>query len=151
MTDRSLVPSRSPRTAWLVTIPGLLHAASSFTPAARLRLWGTIPFFQLHWLGAVTLALGFGVALAAWFRQPRWMIAGSVSSLLIVTAMHIRIVRAPLGNFGDHLMRHAIHPAWGFVPMYASLILELIAATWLLASTKPVPLPVEVGGDVAIG
>jgi hypothetical protein len=110
-----------------------LQAASAFSPAARLRVWGTIPFIQLHWLGGVVLALGLGIAAAAALRRPRWMVAGGLCSLLIVTAMHIRLVRAPLGNFADHLMRHAIHPAWGFVPMYASIILGLAAAAWLSA------------------
>jgi hypothetical protein len=137
MTESSVVAGApvsvsGARTAWLA-LPGFLQAASAFSPAARLRVWGTIPFTQLHWLGGVVLVLGFGIAAAAILRRPRWMVAGGLFSLLIVAAMHIRLVRAPIGNFADHLMRHAIHPAWGFLPMYASIVLGFVAAAWLSA------------------
>ena len=111
----------------LLVVAGLLQLASLVTPAARVRLYGVIPFFRLPNAG---IALGVLAALtvaAAFVRHRWWTSVPAVLSGLILVVAYWRIVTNPSGLFFDVLVRRVVHPAWGFGPMCLAVVLALAA------------------------
>jgi len=123
---------------------GIVQVIATFCPAIRVRLWGGVSFLQVHAVGGVLLVLGGIVAIAAWRGWTRWLMGGSLLSMLIVVAMYFRIVTRPSGYFVDPLLRHVVHPGWGFVPMTVAILFALVSAVWL-AFTPAVRAPLQDG------
>src|SRR5581483_1542140 len=97
---------------------GLLQAAALFTPAVRVKLAGTKQFLELPKAG-VAFAVLAGITLVVAFAPRRWwrVLPGLLCGVLAGGA-NWRIVHSPSGYFIDPLLRHAVHPAWGFALMY---------------------------------
>jgi hypothetical protein len=119
---------------------GLLQLASSLAPAARVRVAGGLPFHQVPSAGPALLALGvFALVVAlhprGWWR---WLPGGFTAAVLAVA--YWRLARAPSASFLDPILRHAVDPSWGFVPMALAALLALVAAARVRVRPAP-PAP----------
>ncbi|MEO7087071.1 MAG: hypothetical protein ABI442_19160 [Gemmatimonadaceae bacterium] len=105
---------------------GVFQLAAVFTPAARVRLAGVIPFFKLPNAGLALVILSLFTILVAIkpHRVVRWV--PTVLSAIVVGVAYSRISRAPTGHFFDPLVRRLVHPAWGFIPMATAILVALI-------------------------
>jgi hypothetical protein len=111
----------------LLIVAGLMQLASLAAPAARVRLYGVMPFFKLPNAG-IALAMLAGLTVIVAFFAHRWWssVPPALSGVILIVA-YWRIVNAPSGYFFDALVRRVVHPAWGFVPMTAAVVLALAA------------------------
>ena len=127
--EMALPPSGSTvRPDRLLFLAGLLQVIATFTPAARMRIVGAVSFVRLPNAGATLIILGL-LTLAIALRPNRWwrFIPGILSSVILVV-VYVRLKRNPSHTFVDPLLRHLLHPSWGFVPMSAAALFSLIAA-----------------------
>ena len=120
---------------------GLLQIAAIVTPAASAPVAGSVPFHDVETAGALLLVLGLlnlVVALrpAGWWR---WL-PGALTAVLLAL-MYWRIVTAPSGTFIDPLLRRAVEPGWGFVPMGAAALLSLLGAARARHAAASPPAP----------
>jgi len=136
------LPAPSRRASRLLLVAaGLLQAAAMLAPAARAPLAGSIPFRGVEPAGALLLVLALlnlVVALrpAGWWR---WL-PGALTAVLLAL-MYWRIVTAPSGTFIDPLLRRAVEPGWGFVPMGAAALLSLLGAARARHAAASPPAP----------
>ncbi|MEP6618800.1 MAG: hypothetical protein ABJE47_05780 [bacterium] len=116
-----------------VIAAGVLQIAALFTPAAHVRLLGDISFFRLPTAGAVLLGLGL-LTLGLTLHPGRWWrwLPG-LASAAVLAISYWRIVYSPSATFADPLLRHAVHPSWGFVPIGAAVAIGLLAVAGLRA------------------
>lgn len=128
----------------LAYVGGILQSVAAFLPAVRVRLYGTASFLRVHAAGGVLLALGIVLIVAA--NRGRWRWVGVVAgvSLAVIVVMYVRIVTAPLRMFVDPLMRHVVHPAWGFVPMTLGAVSGLWAAVATAGTSRVSDVPASV-------
>jgi hypothetical protein len=127
----SSTASRGAQLFWLdrtLFVAGLLQVVAAFTPAARVRVIGPLPFVRLPTAGVALVILGLcnvGVAL-----RPRgwWRWLPSIASALVLALVYWRLHRNPSHTFVDPVLRHLLHPSWGFVPMGLAVLLGLIGA-----------------------
>ena len=125
----ALPPSTSAvRPDRLLFLAGLLQVVATFTPAARMRVVGAVSFVRLPNAGVTLIILGL-LTLAIALRPHRWwrFIPGILSSVILVV-VYFRLKRNPSHTFVDPLLRHLLHPSWGFVPMSAAAVFSLVAA-----------------------
>jgi hypothetical protein len=120
---------------------GLLQICALFTPAAHVRVLGDMTFFSLPTAGAVLLALailtiGVGLRPGGW-----WRFVPGLLSAAVLAVSRWRIIHSPSATFADPLLRHAVHPSWGFWPMGIVVGVGLVAAT--LASRSNVDAGVD--------
>jgi hypothetical protein len=124
------LPIALPRreTSRVLFAAGVLQIAATLTPAVRVRLVGATLFFRLPDAGALFLALG-ALTIAVALRPHGWWRWGpGVASGALLAVVHSRIVHAPTGTFIDPVLRHAVHPAWGFIPMSVAVLVSLTGA-----------------------
>jgi hypothetical protein len=124
---------------------GILQSVAAFLPAVRMRLSGTASFLRVHTTGGVLLAFGIVIIVAA--NRGRWRWVGAIAgiSLVATVLMYVQIVTAPMRMFIDPLMRHVVHPAWGFIPMTFGTVLGLCAAIWSARTSRASDVPVSIG------
>ena len=109
-------------------LAGLLQIASVYAPAARVRIYGVIPFHRIPNGGAALLTLGVLTLVVAlrptgWWR---WLPAPLTAAVLAI--VYWRITHNPSLTFVDPLLRRLVHPSWGFMPMSAAVLGSLIGA-----------------------
>lgn len=131
--------SKRDRRREILLVAGALQIAAVFTPAVRVKIAGTTPFVRLPNAGTILLALGVITLVIALLRRGWWQWIPGLLSGLILAVAYSKIVSAPSGTFIDPLLRHGVHPAWGFVPMSMSVLIGLIGAAW--PRPKPVAWP----------
>jgi len=107
---------------------GVLQLAALVTPAARVRIVGGLAFYRVPTAGVALAVLG-ALTLAVALR-PRgwWRWLPSALATAVLAVLYWRLVRAPSATFIDPLLRHAVHPSWGFAPMAAAVLLGLVGA-----------------------
>jgi hypothetical protein len=120
-------------------VAGLLQLAAVLTPAARVRIYGPVSFLRLPTAGVVLAILGALTVAVALRPRGWWRWVPGAASALVVAVVYWRLTRAPSGTFVDPLLRHVLHPAWGFAPMACAVLLGLVGAA--RAVTAPTPLP----------
>jgi len=130
--------SPAPRSAanMMLLIAGLAQVAATFTPAAHVRLRGSIAFFRLPNAGLAFVVLAVITSLFAFAPRGWWRCIPALASALLSAIVYARLRWQPSGGFADPLLRHLVRPAWGFVPMAATVALALIAG---LASSRRHP------------
>jgi len=121
-------------------IAGLLQIASVYAPAARVRIYGVVPFHRIPNGGVALLTLGVLTLVVAlrptgWWR---WVPAPLTAAVLAV--VYWRITHNPSLTFVDPLLRRLIHPSWGFMPMGAAVLGSLVGAA-AVRGPKPVGAP----------
>jgi len=121
-------------------IAGLLQIASVYAPAARVRIYGVVPFHRIPNGGVALLTLGVLTLVVAlrptgWWR---WVPAPLTAAVLAV--VYWRITHNPSLTFVDPLLRRLIHPSWGFMPMGAAVLGSLVGAS-AVRGPKPVGAP----------
>jgi len=112
-------------------LAGLLQIASVYSPAARVRIYGVIPFHRIPNGGAALLTLGVLTLVVAlrptgWWR---WVPAPLTAAVLAI--VHWRITHNPSLTFVDPLLRRLVHPSWGFLPMSAAVLGSVIGAAMI--------------------
>jgi len=132
-TSAGLAATRPDR---LLFLAGVLQVVATFTPAARLRIVGGLSFVRLPNAGVTLVVLGL-LTLAIALRPNRWwrFIPGILSGAILVL-VYFRLRRNPSHTFVDPLLRHLLHPSWGFVPMGAAVLLSLVAAARVRAMPR---------------
>ena len=119
-TARADAPNR------LLFAIGLLQVAAVFAPAVRIRILGTVAFLRLPTAGVVLLILALLQVAIAFRPVGWWKWIPSPLAGVVVAVSYRRIVTAPSGSFIDPLLRHAVHPAWGFILMSGAVALSFI-------------------------
>ncbi|HTE48170.1 MAG TPA: hypothetical protein VK636_23195 [Gemmatimonadaceae bacterium] len=142
-----LAPSR---TNHVLVAAGVMQLVALLTPAVRVRLAGTIPFFRLPNAGVVLVALGVLTVAIAFRPRGWWRWIPGVLSGVIVTVAYFRIVTAPSGSFLDPLLRHAVHPSWGFVAMTVAILFSLGGAA-VTRRAPPVTDSLEARSNLTYG
>lgn len=133
----------------IMFVAGLLQIASIYSPAARVRIYGFVPFLRIPNGGVALLTLGVLTLLVAlrpigWWR---W-VPGPVTAA-VLALIYWRLTHNPSLTFVDPLLRRLMHPSWGFVPMTIAVVVSLIgAATVRLSKVAPRSQPV-IDGAVA--
>ena len=130
-------------------IAGLLQIAAVYSPAARVRVYGFIPFHRIPNGGVALLTLGVLTLVVAlrptgWWR---WVPAPLTAAVLAV--VYWRITHNPSLTFIDPFLRRLVHPAWGFIPMSAAALIGFIAAT-MVRQARPAETPgpaIDVSAD----
>jgi uncharacterized membrane protein HdeD (DUF308 family) len=107
-----------------------------------MRVVGGVPFVRLPTAGATLVVLGL-LTLAIALRPHRWwrFIPSMLSSAILVV-VYFRLTRNPSHTFVDPLLRHLLHPSWGFVPMGIAVVLSLVAAARVGRGQIRAPVPV---------
>ena len=144
-TPESPHPPRSVLSATnvLLAIAGVAQIAAAFTPAAHVRLRGSIPFFRLPNAGIAFVVLGVITVLLTFAPRGWWRSIPPLVAAALCAVVYGRLRWEPSGGFADPLLRHLVRPAWGFVPMLAAVALALIVG---LASTRQQTTPSELAG-----
>jgi hypothetical protein len=128
---------------------GVIQLVATLTPAVRVPLAHPVLFFRLPNAGVVLVMLGV-VAVAIAFR-PRgwWRWLPPILTSIILAVAYWRIVHAPSGTFADVVLRHTVHPAWGFFPMGIAVVTGLAGAARIrrapTVETDAVALEIEIG------
>jgi hypothetical protein len=138
--ELALPPStyvRATRPDRLLFFAGVFQVVATFTPAARMRIVGPVSFARLPSAGAALVVLGL-LTLAIALRPNRWwrFIPGLLSSAILIV-VYFRLKRNPSHTFVDPLLRHLLHPSWGFVPMGIAVAFSLIAAALVRPLHRP--------------
>jgi hypothetical protein len=112
----------------ILFLAGILQIVATFTPAARMRVLGGVSFVRLPTAGATLVILGL-LTLVIALRPNRWWrwIPGILSSA-ILAIVYLRLKRNPSHTLVDPLLRHLLHPSWGFVPMGIAVLLSIFGA-----------------------
>jgi len=110
-------------------IAGLVQIASIYSPAARVRLYGLVPFLRVPSGGVALLTLGVLTLVVAlrpmgWWRWIPGPLAAGVLALI-----YWRVSHNPSRTFVDPLLRHLMHPSWGFIPMGTAVLASLAGAS----------------------
>jgi hypothetical protein len=118
---------------------GLLQIASIYSPAARVRIYGLVPFFRVPSAGVALLALGVLTLVVAlrpigWWR---WVPAPLTAAILAV--VYWRVTHNPSQTFVDPLLRHLMYPSWGYIPMGMAVLISLVGAAMIRAPQRAVP------------
>jgi hypothetical protein len=129
---------------------GCLQLAATLTPAARVKIVGPVSFVRLPTAGAGLVGLAMLTLTLALLPRGWWRWVPSVLSGMLVTILYWRLRHAPSGTFLDPLLRHTLHPAWGFVPMSAAVLLGLAGAARGHASRHGQPFNVVTLDAVAM-
>ena len=124
----------------IMFVAGLVQIASIYSPAARVRIYGLVPFLRVPNGGVALLALGVLTMVVAlrpsgWWR---WVPAPLTAGVLAMT--YWRLTHNPSLTFVDPLLRRLIHPSWGFVPMTLAVLVSLVGAA-MVRLTKVAPQP----------
>ena len=129
---------RRPRLHHLLWIAGLAQIAAAFAPAARVRLLSDISFVRLPNTGVAFSCLVFSPLREQQFCRARLgrSIPGLVS-LGLLFVMYAKLRYAPWGGFFDPMLRRAVRPAWGFVPMSIAALFLLVAAATIRRERMP--------------
>jgi hypothetical protein len=149
--ELALPPStyvRGTRPDRLLFFAGVLQVVATFTPAARMRIVGPVSFVRLPSAGVALVVLGL-LTLAIALRPNRWwrFIPGLLSSAILIV-VYFRLKRNPSHTFVDPLLRHLLHPSWGFVPMGIAVAFSLIAAA-LVRPSHPRPRQATARAEVS--
>jgi len=117
---------------------GLLQIVATLAPAARVRVVGGVSFVRLPTAGAALVILGLLTLAIALRPRGWWRWLPGVFSSVILAVVYWRLKRNPSHTFVDPLLRHLLHPSWGFVPMSIAVALSLIGAARVHARpTRP--------------
>ena len=65
----------------------------------------------------------------ALLRRGWWRALPGGLTAVVLAVVYWRLARAPSGSFVDPVLRHAVRPSWGFVPMGIAVLVGLIGAT----------------------
>jgi hypothetical protein len=109
-------------------VAGLLQIASIYSPAARVKIYGLVPFLRVPHGGVALLTLGVLTMVVAlrpigWWRWvPGPLTAG------VLAFIYWRVTHNPSRTFVDPLLRHLMHPSWGFVPMSVAVAVGVTGA-----------------------
>ena len=109
-------------------IAGLALVAAAFTPAGHVRLLGNISFIRLPTAGVAFVTLGLLTSLMALRPRGWWRWIPGIAAIVLLAVVYTRLRWAPSGGFFDPVLRRAVRPAWGFVPMTLAALLMLGAA-----------------------
>jgi hypothetical protein len=120
-------------------VAGLLQIASIYSPAARVKIYGLVPFLRVPHGGVALLTLGVLTLVVAlrpigWWR---WIPSGFTAGVLAF--IYWRVTRNPSRTFVDPLLRHLMHPSWGFVPMGIAVAIGLVGAAMVRVSGRAEP------------
>ena len=107
---------------------GLLQIASVYAPAARVRVYGFIPFHRIPTGGVALLTLGVLTLIVALRPTGWWRWIPAPLTAAVLTVVYWRITHNPSLTFIDPLLRRLVHPSWGFVPMSAAVLGSLAGA-----------------------
>ena len=120
-----------------IFVAGLLQIASIYSPAARVRIYGLLPFHRVPNGGVALLALGALTMVIAlrpigWWR---WVPAPLTAGVLGL--IYWRVTHNPSQTFVDPLLRHLMHPSWGFVPMSIAVLISFVGAAMVRVPKTP--------------
>jgi len=109
-------------------LAGLVQIASVYAPAARVRIYGLVPFLRVPNGGVALLTLGVLTLVVAlrpigWWR---WVPASLTAGVLAF--IYWRLTHDPSRTFVDPVLRHLMHPSWGFAPMGIAVLISLVGA-----------------------
>jgi hypothetical protein len=142
--DTTSIDVAERRPNMIIATAGALQLAALLTPAVHVPLARPILFLRLPNAGIALAVLAiFTIAIA--FRVRGWWrwLPGLLSALLLIVA-YWRIARTPSGTVADVVLRHTVHPAWGFVPMGISILIGLVGAAFVRSA------PLEPRHDIAV-
>lgn len=120
----------------LLLAGGVLQLAATLTPAAHVKVLGAVSFVRLPTAGAVLVGLSVLTLTLSLLPRGWWRWLPALLSAGVTALVYLRLRRSPSGTFLDPLLRHALHPSWGFVPMSVAVAINLVGA----ARMRPVPL-----------
>ena len=136
----------------IMFVAGLLQIASIYSPAARVRIYGIIPFVRVPNGGMALATLGVLTMVVAlrpigWWR---WVPAPLTAGVLAM--VYWRLTHNPSLTFVDPLLRRLIHPSWGFVPMTLAVLISLVGAAMVrLANVAPQPVVMAASSSTTQG
>jgi hypothetical protein len=129
-------PALAPNRFFLAA--GLAQVSATFTPAGHVRLLGNVLFIRLPTAGVAFIVLGLLIGATAFWPRGWWRWFPGIASLGLLAVVYARLRWAPSGGFFDPVLRRAVQPAWGLVPMtFAALLMLAAAATVRLAPHAP--------------
>ena len=93
-----------------------------------MRLAGSLPFYRVPSAGPALAVLAVLTVGAALMRRGAWRALPSALSAAVLAVVYWRLARAPSATFIDPVLRHAVDPSWGFVPMGVAVLVGLVGA-----------------------
>jgi hypothetical protein len=120
--------SAARRVSRTMFIAGLIQIASIYSPAARVRIYGLVPFHRVPSGGVALLTLGVLTIVVALRPIGWWRWVPAPLSAAVLALVYWRITHDPSRTFVDPLLRHLMHPSWGFIPMALSVLISLVGA-----------------------
>ena len=107
---------------------GVFQLAATLTPAARVKIVGGVSFASLPTAGACLVGLGMLTLTMALLPRGWWRWLPGALSGIVVAVLYWRLRHALSKTFLDPLLRHTLHPAWGFVPMSIAILVSIAGA-----------------------
>jgi hypothetical protein len=128
-----------------ILIAGLLQIGSIYSPAARVRIYGLLPFLRIPSGGVALLSLGVLTLIVALRPNGWWRWIPAPLSAGVLALIYWRITHNPSATFVDPLLRHLMHPAWGFAPMSAAVLVGVVGAAMVRGprSAEAAPLAID--------
>jgi hypothetical protein len=131
-------------------LAGLLQIASVYAPAARVRIYGAIPFHRIPNGGAALLTLGVLTLVVALRPTGWWRWVPAPLSAAVLAIVYWRITHNPSLTFIDPLLRRLVHPSWGFMPMSAAVAGSFIGAATVRRTGLADEAPTRIDASSAI-
>ncbi|MES2521802.1 MAG: hypothetical protein V4617_03805 [Gemmatimonadota bacterium] len=128
--DTAPAPNGKPAAAIdrTMMVAGVAQLLSVVAPAADLRFARNLNFLGLPTAGVALVVLGVLTLLVALRPRGPWRWVPGILSALVLAVAYWRLQWAPTTSFADPLLRGAVGPGWGFIPMGASVLLSIIGA-----------------------
>lgn len=112
----------------MLLFAAIVNVAALFTPAIRVRIVGTTPFVRLPDAGLVFAVLATLACAVAFARRGWWRALPAALTGVLTAVVYARVLFSPSGTFVDPVLRHAVHPAWGFIPMALAALLGVLGS-----------------------
>lgn len=128
----------------LLFAAGVLQLAATLTPAAHVKVLGAVSFVRLPTAGSALVGLSVLTLTLSLLPRGWWRWLPALLSAVVTGLVYWRLRRSPSGTFLDPLLRHALHPSWGFVPMSVAILVNLAGA----ARMRSAPLANAPGGQL---
>jgi hypothetical protein len=102
-----------------------------------VRIYGLVPFHRVPSGGVALLTLGVLTIVVALRPIGWWRWVPAPLSAAVLALVYWRITHDPSRTFVDPLLRHLMHPSWGFIPMALSVLISLVGAA-MVRTPEPV-------------
>ena len=115
-----------------------------------MRIYGIVPFLRVPNGGVALLTLGVLTIVVALRPIGWWRWVPSPLTAGILALIYWRVTHNPSRTFVDPLLRHLMHPSWGFVPMGIAVVIGLVGAAMVRVPRRAPGAQLSLDGSLTV-